>query len=1726
MAKLADDCRTIGLEAVIDLSGLNTGIDSYNRSLDRMTRSTDSTVDSIGSSFSMLGSLIVNDLIVGAVDLLGNAIDAVLKKFEDFAKQSVSESSNLQQRLANIAAVFNTTLDAVAPLQAAIQELAIDPKLKVNTFQAADAIELLARNGLEMSTIMDGAARATIALSNATGSGEGSFAQAANVVTDAMNNFNLKAEDMGTLVNEVTAVVNNSKFDLNDYFLALANTGAIADSVGISFEDLNAGLIAVSSAYNTGRRAGTGFSNAILDFIPKSQEAAKYMAALGMITDQGIVKFFDAQGTFLGLENAADVLKDSLGGLSDAERDFFVRQIFGIESQESIIRLMELGGEGIRKIKAEMAKTDAFKSAETRMKTLAGSWEVFQGILEATRINFSYKALPSMQKGLDALNDVLFKNFDAMSGLGDAVTHLVEKAVDKLIPLVQVWVPRLIEASSKLTDYIVELVDTGDIFNEKFGLLPKVIQNVITFAVRATHFLSELSKTVIDLAAKIFVFLKPVYDWIKSNVKLEDVLLGAALAITAFVAPLVVATVKMIAFATLVVAAISQIRQAWETDWGNIQEFTKEVFDRVLKIIETTLIIIHDLIEIFGGDTVNGLEQAFIAIQPIIIGALAVIQKILDYTLLIIHGHWDEVWADLQKITQDALTQIQTLLASIDWDAIWANIVTFLTPYLDKAREIIVEQVTRAINEVRDIDWGAIWSKIADTLGPTMERVRTEVVSKFEELKTAALEKFEELKAKALEKFEELKADAITKFEELKTRAIAKYEELKAEAQTKIDELIAYVQPKVTAFTDYVIGEFERAKKAAQDKYGELKKQITDDWEFIKTSILTKWQAVKDEIDKTDWSGIKEKIQPLLDFIDSLGTKYETLKFRVDQVHEAFDLFMKGVDIATQPIRDWIAQNITLGDVLATIAANLIFLYAPAILASTGAVAAALLPHILLTVAILALKDEVEKEWKPKIIPFLESLWDLFKDTTAAAGDLLAILDFKNWGVIGKIADTLHFLVLTIDLVVLAFDHLTLSITRFFVWLRGADTTQLDDRLKSIGDRIHSVTEGMGVITKGSDTLFGATDQSPAFPDIAKDFSNVPDVLSDTNSLLKEIYSTPESEYGGMPLFDALDNLGKKLLETFPFLKKFTDGVTDLSKEGENSKSILDKVGEESLQNLPKALDASMQMMHSHIQAMVGDTTKDLIPLSKAFALAGTNSMEEFSKAMTGSSSAEARSNTAHFISDITFLVTAIGDGFYTAGEDGVHQYIDALADNYGIATDQAEKYAQGVLDYFNLGQLSKATEVSATTKRALVDPFTTAVAGLPFDIYVTGSDAAQSLGEGWQSEEPTSSDYFKKAFDVIGHLGDPVPPEYYSSGSDSAQSLGQGFDEGKQSVWDTVQNIIDILIGQGIALPPQFTGIGADSATSLGEGALSTAPGTYATYQDFLDAVHGKATPLPGKYETVGGDSATSLGTGVEEKKDPTLKIMEIMIGEARDKAHVLIEYLHVIGQAAAVALTLPFETDGVQFFQQHFDVLMAKIKDNMAALLLYMNDRGVAAIAELAAGMLSSSHFVTDALTTIISSVSTTSVQPFTDLGTNMGTALANGLNSQIGTVQAKAAELTNAAAAATAAAAQIASPSKVFSRLGQMSGLGYIQGLDKMLTLVQPMLQRVLNFSNLMVGQSQVLSPVAASSSLTNNYATSSTVQVQNNIGPISAGDAYGEHRLVAIIRKVVDDYVTNQ
>ncbi len=290
----------IGLEAIFDLSGWNSNINKYLGGVDKASSATNKAAGGMGKAWTDLGltatkaAAVLGGAIVAASAAAGAAVTA-------FVVQGISKAADLEEGLSRIAAALNITMEEVGPLKELINNLGLDPNLKVTATEAALAIENLAKNGLSMDQILAGAARSTVLLANATGA---DFGQAADITTDVMQQFGFEAKDMTAVVDGITAVTNLSKFSIDDYALSIAQAGGVASSFGVSFDDFNTSIAATSPLFASGSDAGTSFKTFLQRLVPQTKDAKAAMNELGL-------EFFDSNGQMKSMAEVSTELNEA-----------------------------------------------------------------------------------------------------------------------------------------------------------------------------------------------------------------------------------------------------------------------------------------------------------------------------------------------------------------------------------------------------------------------------------------------------------------------------------------------------------------------------------------------------------------------------------------------------------------------------------------------------------------------------------------------------------------------------------------------------------------------------------------------------------------------------------------------------------------------------------------------------------------------------------------------------------------------------------------------------------------------------------------------------------------------------------------------------------------------------------------------------------------------------------------------------------------------------------------------------------------------------------------------------------------------------------------------------------------------------------------------------------------------------------------------------------------------
>lgn len=693
----------IGLVAELDLSQFDRAVNSYIRSVNRMERATTNVADNMLVAYARLGGVIATT--VGGITAAVGGLTAVGSKVAfDWLEEGIEDATNFEQQMAEIAAVLVKTRSEVEPLAQLINTIALDPQLVVSAEEAGAMVEQLSRNGVEMTDVINGAARASILLANATG---GDFAMAADVATMAMHMFNMEASNLNRIADISQQIINSSRIELDDWKLAMGNGGAIAASFGIDLENFAAAIEVTVNSYHSARQAGTGFMNFIQRLVPITKEAGDEFKKLGLFTGltdeefqristeiaeteqriadldprlvhydelvqahtqhatdlrkelvRGKNAFFDEKGEMYDLGKVSNILIEATKDLTTEQRASAFRTIFGNDAAETAVKLATMNINELKELADTYRKTgQAEAAAASRTDTLAKRWENLQDIWDSIRRLSGAKFIDMLDNLVKKMTALTNQNQERVVEFFGRMAELLDRIVDAAMPWVERMLPVLIDNTESLAYWLVELALGGNRASEWFAKmhpnLQKFLNRVMEIIAMGRRFLTWLR----EAGKAIAEVLRPFTDWVRENVTLKDALIAAGGAVVAFLGPLAILIARMAIVGVAAAKAVSFIRRAWTSDLNNI----RTIFTSVWKRIQEPLFSFVN--NFLMGRWVDAWDDAV----DVVTNALGVIERYLPdffkpftrFITAMLQGQWGQAWDHFIDIVRNVFEAIK-----------------------------------------------------------------------------------------------------------------------------------------------------------------------------------------------------------------------------------------------------------------------------------------------------------------------------------------------------------------------------------------------------------------------------------------------------------------------------------------------------------------------------------------------------------------------------------------------------------------------------------------------------------------------------------------------------------------------------------------------------------------------------------------------------------------------------------------------------------------------------------------------------------------------------------------------------------------------------------------------------------------------------------------------------------------------------------------------------------
>lgn len=635
---------------------------------------------------------------------------------------------------------------------------------KYSSKQAAEAGVELVKAGLDIKSVMGDATEATLNLAAAAKS---ELAPTARIVAQQVQTWADQGANATDTSNMLAQALNASTITtLDDLALGLANVNGVAKASGVTQSDVVLAMAATSKNFASASDQGTAFKSMLQALAGPSKDAKGSMRELGLLTfdyakaqqylekqgiktdgsarqvNQGLEKlakrfkmskkdaqeffasfeqnqFYDAEGKFKGMGNAAEILKKSLEGLSDEAKAQALKDIFGSDGVRFAAALAEQGANGLTNMAAAMKKAGtAAEQAAKLNQGLGFVIESIKGSIESVAIAFGLKFLPVLTAVAETVILPLVNSF------GDWIDTLdfTGISVEGLRATVAGVMPQIKAAVSNAFTTMGPIIETAknvfwSLVDAAMWIYNTVVTNWPAISATATTVFNTIATTISTWWATVSPILAQVASAVITGV-------GAAI--------------------------------AWlSANWPQISAIISAVFTGVVGFVQGTLIpVIGTIVSTFASvvawvvtnwPQISGTISTVVGVISTIFNTVLMpqIQWAIDLFKEIV-GWVQTNWPLIAKTFEDGAPMWKAILGVLviafvtTWEMIKASIGSIITAILGlmKASMQLMQGDTSGALQTLFETVKTIFQKIYDAIKVPIDMIAPYVSNKFSEVKS------------------------------------------------------------------------------------------------------------------------------------------------------------------------------------------------------------------------------------------------------------------------------------------------------------------------------------------------------------------------------------------------------------------------------------------------------------------------------------------------------------------------------------------------------------------------------------------------------------------------------------------------------------------------------------------------------------------------------------------------------------------------------------------------------------------------------------------------------------------------------------------------------------------------------------------------------------------------------------------------------------------------------
>lgn len=660
----------------LDISGFLSGLQSAQSQANTASKNIATTIgnnlQSAGKSMTSAGSTLTKTVTTPVLGL-GTA--------------AVKVTSDFESAMSKVSAISGATGGDLDALNKKAQEMGA--KTKFSATESAEAFTYMAMAGWKTEDMLSGI-DGIMSLAAADGL---DLATTSDIVTDALTAFGLSASDSGHFADVLAKASSNANTNVSMLGESFKYAAPVAGALGYSAEDTAIALGLMANAGIKGSQGGTALRGSLTRLIKPTDDAAALMEQYGL-------SMTNADGSMKSLGEVMNMLRDKLGGLTEAEQAQVAAQIFGQEAMSGMLAIINASDSDYAKLTDAIYDADgaAQQMADTMLDNLSGQLTLLKSALEGLAIQFGEILMPYIKQFVTWLQNLTQK-----------LQELTPEQKEQIVKwaAIAAAIGPVLMVLGKLTSSVGSIITT-------FGKIPGAIAKAKSAFTAVSAAIGGISAPVVAVVAVIGVLIAAFANLWKTNEEFRNKMTAIWDGIKS----------KFESFAQGIVDRLNAlgfdfenfgevVKAIWDGFCSLLAPIFEGVFNQVSVILGSVLDALTGIFDVFIGiftgnwdQAWQGVKEIFGAVWDLIKGTFEswtiAFKGIVDTVLGWFGTTWDETWTNIKQFFVDIWNGITTFFSNVISSIKMAvsNFITTIINFFAQLPTNIANFITNAYNSV------------------------------------------------------------------------------------------------------------------------------------------------------------------------------------------------------------------------------------------------------------------------------------------------------------------------------------------------------------------------------------------------------------------------------------------------------------------------------------------------------------------------------------------------------------------------------------------------------------------------------------------------------------------------------------------------------------------------------------------------------------------------------------------------------------------------------------------------------------------------------------------------------------------------------------------------------------------------------------------------------------------------------------------------------------------